>query len=130
MSKNSCARPGVGLWRVGDVDDGVHSGERLVESLPTDQVDSSCARKQRHFVSARAQRIDGLPADEAGAPGDGKRIGSVLLDHDVGHDLSRDGRGCVCCSVMSLGCPPAASPTPRHNQAGEPRHGQLPGTAA
>src|SRR5689334_17764479 len=68
--------------RVGEVDDHLDAGHRLLEPLPGDAVDAALGRGGDDLVAALSQYRGGLRADQAGAAVDEDLHGPTLLVDD------------------------------------------------
>ena len=71
----------VGRGPRGRVDDGLGPGERLVETLAADHVDTLGARDRDHIVSALLEDLDEVRADSAGGSRDGNLLAHVFGLH-------------------------------------------------
>ena len=79
--KNSVAARLVGRGPRGRVDDGLGPGERLVETLAADHVDTLGARDRDHIVSALLEDLDEVRSDPAGGSRDGNLLAPVFGLH-------------------------------------------------
>jgi hypothetical protein len=64
----------VGRGPGGRVDDGLGPGERLVETLAADHVDTLGARDRDHIVAALLEDLDEVRSDPAGGSRDGNLL--------------------------------------------------------
>src|SRR3954454_14001 len=103
-------------WRV---DDGLGPGERLVETLAADHVDTLGARDRDHIVSTLLEDLDEGRSDSAGGSGDGNLLAPVFGLH--GPSFPSAG-GSAPALLMSS----ASAPHPKTNGSGSIRQHATP----
>ena len=79
--KNSVAAFLVGRGPRRRIDDGLGPGERLVETLAADHVDTLGARDRDHVVSALLEDLDEVRSGPAGGSRDGNLLAPVFCLH-------------------------------------------------